>query len=52
MRFAQECRIMAARETDEKRKTELIELSKTYEKLAADREAFLKKNPDNGEPTN
>lgn len=44
MRFAQECRVMAANETDETRKAELLELSENYEKLAANREAFLKNN--------
>ena len=42
MRFAQECRIMAAKEQDGARKAELIKLSEKYETLAVEREVFIK----------
>ena len=41
---------MAAKERDNKRKAELLELSETYEKLASEREAFLKKREENNGP--
>ena len=47
MRFAQECRIMAAKERDAARKAELIKLSEQYERLATEREAFIKQQKTN-----